>query len=292
MKFILFFTLSSFFSAHAYQLLEVKAVSSSKTTFITRQGKGDGVFVGKKGTFTTDDASFIARAKTVSREFTQWEMVNEEMQVPFQTGELVTYNDAAEYLWTLTPSETRKEYLKKYNYQEKESWLIKAAFSKNLSSSVSNAAPDSEIDRASLGFEGHYEKTLNINFRLNTGLRYEKEVINVDGGQFETYRMMAMLGMTYYFERAKWLGDNLLYTSINVGYGLSGTQTTGFTQRGVVALLPSLKFGVQIPMNELFDFITELGVESLASREKGGAFPDTRTDQINGLLNFGLRRYF
>lgn len=291
MKLILFLFLLSL-PAHAFKLVEVKAVSSSQTTFITRVGKKDGIFVGKKATFTTNDAAVIAKAKTVSREFTQWELSNEAVKVPFETGDIVTYNEATEYLWTLNPGKTRMEYLKKYYYVDKTSFMFRTSLAKNLSSSVSNASTNSEIARGGFNFEGHYEQTLSHRWRLAYGARYDKEYINVSGAQLETYRMIAMIGLNYYFESIFFVKEGKPFINLSVGYGLSGTQLPSLSQRGVVALLPSMRFGMEYNLNELFDLSVEVGAESLSTRESGGGIPDTKTDQLNGTFSLGIRRYF
>ena len=71
--------------AFGYELVIIQGLSTEKQTFITRGGKDQGVFQGENRTFTSDNVSVIAKAITVSREFTQWEIKNDFTEVPFHT---------------------------------------------------------------------------------------------------------------------------------------------------------------------------------------------------------------
>src|SRR3989344_1091583 len=104
-------------SVEAYELVVVQAVSKSNQTFVTRAGKRKGVFVGKRGTFTSENISIIAKAITVNREFTQWQIESQIADVPFVKGQMVTYYDATEYLWALNPEDVKEKYIKKYIHQ-------------------------------------------------------------------------------------------------------------------------------------------------------------------------------
>jgi hypothetical protein len=292
MRILLLFLFVS--NAYAYKLLIIKAVSSSRKTFVTRQGKQDGVVKGQRGTFTSDNISLIARAISVSREFTQWRVENDNLTVPFDIGETITYNDSVDHIWTLTPAETRGKYLKKYYYKDLQALLLKTSLTYGLSATTSNAGSDSEKGRNGIQFEGLYERSLNTKFMIGMGMRYEREFINVQGGQFESYRALVLVELTYHTEPMFNYYDIRPYVGIGFGYGLSGTQTTGFSQSGEAALLPSLKFGASIPAfdDEDYQLVMDFGLDVLSTEESSDADPTTRSDVLNSKFSFGLRKFF
>src|SRR5690606_8135948 len=87
------------FSAQAFELIVIQAISSSKKTFITRNGIRQGVQVGVTGTFTAENVSVLARAINVTGQFTQWQIINPDAILPYEKGAIVTYYPATEYLW-------------------------------------------------------------------------------------------------------------------------------------------------------------------------------------------------
>ncbi len=288
--FLLALTLSS--TVFSYELIKVQAVSSSQTTFVTRQGKKDGIIVGQKATFTSENMSFIAKAKNVSREYTQWESDSKNLRIPFQVGETLTYNQSEDHIWTLTPYETRKKYLKRYNYQEKRALLLRTSIAKALSSSVSGASADSEKSRGGFFFEGLYEFSLNERFLMAAGLRYEKETSNFDTTEFETYRSMLVAEITYIFKPLLKMDETRPFVSLGIGYGYSQTSATGYSGTGTAMLLPAVKIGMSTPLSDQFEFVTDLGMESLATLESADGTDDVRTTQLNGKVTFGIRKYY
>ena len=85
--------------------------ATGQKTFITRLGKRQGLIPGFVGTFTAKNVSFLAKAKTITGEFTQWEMINSQMTFPFKKGDIVTFYPATEYLWATAPEQERKKYI-------------------------------------------------------------------------------------------------------------------------------------------------------------------------------------
>jgi hypothetical protein len=96
-------------TVEAYELVVIQAVSSTKRTFITRNGKRQGIIKGVTATFTSDNVSILARAVNVIGTHTQWEIINTEAHLPFEKGAIVTYSRSTEFLWTLSPESERKK---------------------------------------------------------------------------------------------------------------------------------------------------------------------------------------
>ncbi len=104
MRYLLIFLFS--FSVFAYEEVIIQAVSDSQKTFVTRNGKKQGIIGGHQATFITDNVAVVAKAQTVTREYTVWKLETPHASVPFIKGQIVTYQDAKEYAWTLMPIET------------------------------------------------------------------------------------------------------------------------------------------------------------------------------------------
>jgi hypothetical protein len=183
----------------AYELHIIKAVSDSAQTFVTRTGKKDGVIVGKKATFTADNISIIARAITVTREFTQWEVENNFTQVPFKKGQVVTYYDTTEYLWTLTPEKIKRKFISTKLYSPRRSVAVHTSFVKGVNETVSGADAQ-DAQRGGLQLESYFETEFNINFAVALGLRYTTETVNIDEASLSTQRLSLIGEARYYFD--------------------------------------------------------------------------------------------
>ncbi len=218
------------FQAFAYELLVVQAVSSSKKTFVTRNGKRQGVVENLTGTFTGNDVALIAKAVTVTSQFTQWQLVNENAKIPFEPGTLVTYHPAQEYIWALNPEAARKKFLKELRPEIKRSWLVKTAMTKGLNETVSGAAPQN-TSRGGIALDALYERQYT-NFAWDAGIRYENEVVNLSGGSLTTQRMMAVTDLLYYFDGLDAFYEARVFVAIGMGYGQSSTEADGIRQSG------------------------------------------------------------
>lgn len=291
MRFILCsLILCASFQAFAYELLVVQAVSSSKKTFVTRNGKRQGVVENLTGTFTANDMALIAKAITVTSQFTQWQLVNENAKVPFEPGALVTYHPAQEYIWALNPEAARKKYMKELRPEIKRSWIVKGGMTKGLNETVSSAAPQN-TSRGGVVMDVLYER-LYTNFAWDAGVRYENEVVNLSGGSLITQRMMAVTDLLYYFDGLDDFYSARVFIAIGMGYGQSSTEADGIRQSGFALLLPSAKIGMALPFNKEWDFMIESAFETLKSTEELEDKTKQTTNQSNLRFAIGLRKFF
>lgn len=278
------------FQAFAYELLVVQAVSSSKKTFVTRNGKRQGVVENLTGTFTSNDMALIAKAVTVTSQFTQWQLVNENAKVPFEPGALITYHPAQEYIWALNPEAARKKYLKELRPEIKRSWIVKGAMTKGLNESVSGAAPQ-DTSRGGVALDALYER-LYTNFAWDAGVRYENEVVNLSGGSLITQRMMAITDLLYYFDALDEFYAARIFVAIGMGYGQSSTDADGIRQSGFALLLPAAKIGMALPFNKEWDFMIESAFETLKSTEELEDKTKQTVNQSNLRIAIGVRKFF
>ncbi len=276
--------------AFAYELLVVQAVSSSKKTFVTRNGKRQGVVENLTGTFTSENVALIAKAMTVTSQFTQWQLVNDNAKVPFEPGSMVTYHPAQEYIWALNPEAARKKFLKELRPVVRRSWIVKGAMTKGLNETVSSAAPQN-TSRGGVAMDALYERLYN-NFAWDAGIRYENEVVNLSGGSLITQRMMAVTDLLYYFEGLDDFYSARVFIGIGMGYGQSSTDADGIRQSGFALLLPAAKIGMALPFDKEWDFMIESAFETLKSTEELEDKTKQTTNQSNLRIAIGLRRFF
>ena len=290
-RLFIFLTLFMGLSAHAFELIMVQAVSDSKKTFITRNGKRQGMMRGMTGTFTAEDISVLAKAINVTGQFTQWELINQEAILPFEKGTIVTYYAATEYLWALTPESERKKYIKSEVPHPKSSLVFKGAITRGLSESVSDT-PATISNRGGFLGEVYYERDIYGPIAFDVGIRHEREVINYPGASLITVRSLAIADVIYYFDFMREYLRAKFFIAAGMGYGLSNTSTVGLSQSGPVGLLPLLKLGVALPFNDTWEFISDGAFESLQTSEEQESGRKQTTTQTNFKFGFGLRRYF
>ena len=287
---LLSFVLFTAFSAHAFELIMIQAVSDTKKTFITRNGKRQGVIRGMTGTFTAENVSVLAKAVSVTGNFAQWELINKEALLPFEKGAIVTYYAAEEYLWALTPETERRKYIKSLIPQLRQSWVFKRALTTRLNESVSDA-PATTNRRGGFLSELYYERDFYGPFAFDVGFRYEREVINYTGATLITKRALLITDLLYYFDVREYFNGRI-FIGAGVGYGLSNTSTTGNSQSGPVGLLPTAKLGLTLPFTDDWEFVGEGALESLQTSEEQQEGRRQTTTQVNSKFGIGLRRFF
>jgi hypothetical protein len=264
-------------SVHAYELVIIQGLSKSKQTFVTRNRKQKTFLEDQKVTFTNNNVSIIAKAFKVTREFTQWEILNDYTDVPFQKGEIVTMYAAKEYLWALSPETIKRRYIKDKKFTTKRSFESRFAFTKGLSESVSEAVPDSP-DRGGYQFEGMYRTQYDFNWALSFGLRYTQEIVNLTASSLTNTRLAAVINGRYYFEKMEDFFNAQIGLSLGMGFGQSRTSTSGQTSFGDVLILPSTKISLDLPINKKYEFGFYAGFESIRMEE---SFTDNSTQTTN-----------
>jgi hypothetical protein len=285
---LLFFPLAK---AMSYELMLIQSVSTSRKSFVTRSGKRQGIQENLTATFVADNVSYIARARTVTSHYTQWELVNPEATVPFQPGTLATYHPAEEYIWTLNPEKARLQYIRDLRAETKRSWIIKGAATRGLSESVSNVAIQNP-NRGGIALDAIFEKLFDPNFAWDVGLRYENEIVNLEFGTLIAQRVMLIGHFLYYFDPIPDFYKGRVFLGAGIGFGRTSTNVQGIIQSGSAQLLPSAKLGLSLPFNDLWDFIVEGAFESIRSVETLEDRSRQSTNQTNGRLGIGLRKFF
>lgn len=276
----------------AFELIMIQAVSDTKKSFITRNGKRQGIQPGMTGTFTAENISILARASRVTGQFTQWEIVNSDAIVPFEKGSIITYYPATEYLWALAPEVERRKYIKTEVPRIKTSLIFKGSITRGLSESVSDA-PAATPQRGGYMGELYYERDLYGNLAFDVGLRYEQEVINYEATSIITKRNLAIVDLIYYFDFfQQFVTHGKFFIAGGIGYGLSNTSTISLSQSGPVTLMPVIKAGIGLPFSPTWEFIFDIATENLNTREEQQGGIIQTTNQTNFKTGLGLRRYY
>mgnify|MGYP000159109024 CR=1 FL=1 len=277
--------------AYSYELTIIKTVSNSGRTFITRGGKKDGIIIGKRATFTSDNVSVIAKAISISRGFTQGKIESPYTNAPFKREQVVTMYDAKEYLWALSPAEVARKYIKTELWEPRFSLGAHLALSRGLSASVSDAANVPE-ERGGFIFEGMAEKELNRSWAVAGGLRFSREIINVSSASLNNTQLLALGELRYYFETMKSFYNSRLGLALGLGYGQSQTRTSGQTSSGTAFVLPITKVMLTVPMNRLTDLVMETGFESSRVEEEFEDGNSQTTNASSFKYGVALKRYF
>lgn len=287
----LFIGLSLFLSsakALAYELVVIQGISNQKQTFVTRGGKDKDILQGQRMTFTTDDVSILAKAVKVTREFTQWEIINNYTDIPFRKGELVTMYKTTEHLWALSPGTVRRKYIKSEFFQIKDSFEVNFALARGISETVSEA--DSiDTERGGYHFEGTYKSELSLNWAYALGIRLVREVVSTPVASLVNQRFLGVAEARYYFDPIDDFHRARIGLALGIGYGQSRTETSGQASFGDAILLPSTKISLDIPLSEKYDFGTYAAFESLRLEEDFSDGSNQTTNLINSKIGFIFR---
>lgn len=276
--------------AIAYELVVIQGMSQEKQTFITRGGKDKGVFVGKNVTFTSENVSIIAKALTVAREFTQWEIKNDYTEVPFRKGEIVTMYDTTEYLWALNPGLAQRKAIKKFTFKSLKSLEAHMSFARGISESTSEAIPQN-IDRGGYHFDGMYRKELTHSWAFAFGLRYVREVVNTPFASLINQRFLGLIEGRYYFDPIYDFYNSRIGLALGFGYGQSRTEATGQASFGNAILLPSTRISLSMPIDQIYEIEFFGAFEALRIDEGFASGSDQTTNLNNSKLGIIFRKH-
>lgn len=290
----LFFLLTLSLPALGFELVVIQGLSKEKQTFITRndlrEKRNYKIFPGKKATFTADNVTIIAKALKVSKEFIQWEIENNFTDVPFRRGDIVTMYDATEYLWALTPEKIKRNYINNTLYKPRRSIEAHFGFTRGLSESVSEAAPQN-VDRGGYQFEGSFRQEFNLTYSIAYGIRYSKDVLNLPEASLINQRFIGIIEGRYYFEPLEDFYNAKVSLGLGFGFGQSRTVNNGTVTFGNAALVPSTKLGVLFPINKTYDFEMYGAFESFRLDETDAGGVDQTTNMTQSLLGVLIRKH-
>lgn len=293
MKKILFLLLVLPTLAWSYEEVFIQAISQENKTFVTRNGRDKGIIAGKQATFIANNVAVVAKARTVTREYTQWELDNEHATVPFMRGQIVTYHDAKEYAWTLMPIEKEMRLKRIYLKEPQWSGTLLGGYTHGLSESVSGVNSTSiGSSRNGFAMESYVDYDVTPKFEMGLGIRYENEVIVVSEANLLTRRYMGLANVKYLFPVITDFYNAQIYGGLTFGIGRSQTTTSDYSQTGVVKLLPAYRMGIKIPITDEYWFLSEATIDNLSTVELLENNDTQTTNQSITKLMLGVKRYF
>ena len=302
--FSIFLSLSAFSKTEKkenHNLVVIQKVSSDGTSFVIRRGLKDQVFENQKSLFSTKNISFVARAITVNREYSQWQAVDRQTIIPFQRGEIINLSYSVEKVWTEIPRvisdeqyrlTLQKEILRKDPSRAKTlkkkvrtNWQFLAGSSFALSESTQNAE-DVSGTRTGLLFNSRYLRNYTKGLYYHFGLRYDSEsyISTTPNITEETTRIMVYTGLTLRL-RDIWEDSKLdPYIAFDVGVGRSSTAVEELSKSGLVSILPSARIGFEYRAFKNNTILLEGFAESITANE---TFADSGTEQKTTITNIG-----
>lgn len=289
---LILFSLLFCSSSFSYELVVIQGLSKEKQTFVIRNTEigNKKIFQGKNATFTSDNVAIIAKAVTVTNEFVQWEIMNDYTDVPFERGEIVTMHDAKEHLWALTPEVAKKKYFRRVNYEARRSIEGQIFFSKGLSETTSNTEPQN-VDRGGMHFEASFRTELNTSFSLSYGIRYARDIVNLDAASIINTRLLGIVEGRYYFPPLIDFFDARIGLGLGTGYGQSRSEIIGTVNTGNAVLLPTTKISLMFPIDYTHDFEFVAAFEAIRLDETNAADEEETTNIIQSKVGIIYRRH-
>jgi hypothetical protein len=278
------------------EVIIIQAVSTSKKTFVIRKGMKDGLSVGDRSLFSTKTESIVAQVVELNGEFSVWKPVGRYAYAPFAPKQFVNYSRTVESIWLkiskvneLINVKTLEELAESASLK-KNKYGFKVNFSKSLSDSITQTDGAQVTSRNGVHFELLRNWKLTYPFMASLGLRYdqESEVIESPSIIITSRRYIGFGEVSYKFLASHKNPSKYYYLGLSGGLGYIQTNILDKTTTGYVALFPGLKLGRNAPINADYNYLMELGTESLFSREK---FDDNQVQTyniINIKLSFGL----
>ena len=279
---------SPIFSLSEDQLVVVQAVSNSGQTFAIRKGAVDGLNLGQESLFSSRTMNFRAQAVEINRSFSVWKIKEKRGRVPFTKGDIVTYTNSLENLWSYLPTQFKNP--KAQYFKKKNSWLIKGSYSYGLSETTSDAETDAVSSRLGLQLEASFAKQFMAQWEWLVGVRYDRDAatINEAGIDIITNRYLVTADILYYFDHA-FYDQYRFFMGLSLGYGISNTTLDESVLTGTAMILPNIKIGFINRLSVEYSLVGELSIESISQRESF-INDDVQTTQVLGTkLTIGLR---
>jgi hypothetical protein len=281
-----------------YEMVVIQSVSSTGKTFVTRTGKKTGDAYGQKAAFTTENFSLVAQATTVTREFTVWEVVEEEAKAPFENGQVVTVNNDLNSLWFDVP---RHPDIQARIIPPLESQSIKLNRNPNfigIGGGLSYTASESisgviqtETTRNALSLELSSGTKLIGRVFLNIHGRAERERSQSESVSVSITRYNLLGSVSYHFTPTLDGGEHF-YAGVGAGIGKCSSVISDEKTPGSTWILPSLYAGFEHRMNEHKAFYIEGLLEAISQTDQLLSGDTQISHFINTRLAAGVKLYF
>lgn len=280
---ILFFSWSVF----AEELVVIRAISSTKKSFILPLGTQHGVSLGQESLFTTENISAIATAKEVTRNESLWELNDKDAMVPFKIDQFVSFSNNLESLLHEIPLIKYKE--KEVVYLGKDTWFFRIGYYGTLSETISSVNANQILSSTGFSIDGMYLMDVTKKINVGVGIRYDSDYSQTSEPQLAvpTNRLLAEGEIQYKFDNFSGT-NNYFYGTLDLGIGMANSNISGTTSSGLALLLPGIRFGVNFSLSQKNSMVVELALENLIASQSfpNGVVQDTSELDLKLSLGF------
>ncbi len=287
MKKIILLILFLSFSAFGEELVVIRAISSTKKSFVLPLGTKNGISLGQESLFTTENLSLIATAKEVTRNESLWELNDKDAMVPFKIDEFVSFSNNLESLVYEIPLIKFKE--KEVIYIGKNAWFFRFGYYGTLSETISSVDANNILSSFGLSIDGLYLMDLTRKINVGIGLRYDSDTSQNSTPQLAvpTDRVLAEGEIQYKFDPFS-NTTNYFYGTLDLGIGVANSNVSGTSSSGLALLLPGIRFGINFSISSKNSILAELALENILTSQtfQNGTKQDTSELDLKFSLGF------
>ena len=276
------------------ELQVVQAVSSSKRSFVLTKGISEGVSLGQEVIISNENVNIVCRAVEVNRNYSLWEPIDRNVNVPFKRDDIVNFNPHSFGNIALNiddinlPDSMKKEFS---YFRESNNWSVSYAYALGLYQTSSEVSKENSTRRVGSQFQGEYHFRFRPELELALGIRRDSEISRIESGgnvDIESTRLFATASITYHLldltsGRTSW------YLTLTGGIGNASTTINEETSKGSSFLIPEIRLGYLVPFTKTKALQLELSVENITSAEKFSNGGTQNNSIVNSKLAVGLR---
>lgn len=282
-------------SAYSYQLVSVESISSSKKTFLLNLGKKDEIYKNKVASFSTDLISFEAIAIEVSRDFSQWKILEKNALIPVTQGSTLVMHTTGLDKGVNALGESTGIYQKLDEFLM-PSWglSLKIFNARGVNQSISKTNSQEITSRSSNYLQIDYHSKLFKQFYYGLGLRSEVQEILAPTYISETTRYYVLTHLNYFFRpftssfHDQYLVNFVFVIGTTMGLGTSSTRIAKTTQSGYVVLIPTLDLALRYSFFPNLALELNSSIESIIAKERLYDSSIQNISELNVIFGVGI----
>lgn len=271
----------------------IKAISSTKRSFLVRLGFNDGIAHNQSALFSNKFNTIEARAIEVSSSSSLWEVRDDRAVAPFDKNDIVVFTNNLERkpfeIPELSRVEARVAKLEARKGIDLDSFAVRGSFSRTMSESTTETATEGNPVRQGYQFELMYLRKFGKRWEYSIGVRYDSEVATLESPALDipTTRLLGTFDLIYHFH-SDFLHPHY-YASVGIGYGRSTTDVGGVQSSGSAVVLPIARLGRTFDWADSMTFFGEVAFESISMAEKLEDAQEQTTTIVSGKFSVGIR---
>ncbi|WP_412469441.1 MULTISPECIES: hypothetical protein [unclassified Halobacteriovorax] len=280
-------------------LIVIQNIANDGMSFVIRKGRVDNIVKGQVSLFSSKKISFTARAISITKEYSQWIVTDNNMRVPFEKGQIVTVNYSPERVWLEIPKilgdakykqmlaeeemSLREKQFQRYDNRFEFFYGKNQGLSESTSSSINN-----DGTRTGDTFQFNYAIPINQTFQTIIGFRYDLDLLTLlnPNVEQETKRMMGTAALKISFNNS-WSYRFSYFISLGAGFGRSETSIQDTVRVGSAMLLPSVSLGLEYKVSTSQSLIFKANFDAIQTDEEFADGFQQSTDQTMFGLSVG-----